>query len=267
MTDTQTLKYATHNSETIRYLDTGAGDPAIVFVHGWCCDHTYWRDQIPVFAADHRVVAVDLPGHGSSDKPDRDYTIDNFVDVVASLIGELGLDKPVVAGHSMGGVIVMNLARKHPGLTRGVVLVDAPLVPLPDALAPVLDATLAAFKSPAYQQAAAGFVRTQLFNTASPAAMVEETVAGMGTAPQRVVYSAIESTLSPESCIPGAIPVPAVFLRAVNLFATADQLRERYPGLEVTEFDCAHFIQMERPAETNALIGSFLAKVTTGAPA
>ncbi len=259
MTDTATaLQSLTHNGETIRYLDTGAGDPAIVFVHGWCCDNTYWRDQVPVFAAKHRIIAVDLPGHGSSDKPDRDYTIANFVDVVASLIGDLGLDKPIVVGHSMGGVIVMNIARKHPDLTRGAVIVDAPLVPLPDPLLPMVAQTLEAFKSPAYKEAAAGFVRMQLFNAASPPDMVEETIAGMGTAPQRVVYSAIESTLSPESCVPGPIGVPAVFLRAANLFATAEQLKERYPGLEVAEFDCSHFVQMERPTETNAAITKFI---------
>jgi pimeloyl-ACP methyl ester carboxylesterase len=253
-----TLKTTTHNGENICYLDTGGGEPAAVFIHGWCCDHTHWRDQIPVFAKSHRVVAIDLPGHGASDKPDRDYTIDNFVDVAAALIKELGLDRPVVVGHSMGGVIVMNLARKHPDLTRGAVIVDAPLVPLPEMLQPVLVQTLDAFKSPAYKEAAGGFVRTQLFNTASPAAMVDETVAGMGKAPQRVVYSAIESTLSSSSHIAGPIGVPALFLRAVNLFATGDQLRERYPGLEVQEFDCAHFIQMERPAETNAAIEKFI---------
>jgi pimeloyl-ACP methyl ester carboxylesterase len=261
MTNTETLQSITHNNETIRYLDTGAGDPALVFVHGWCCDNTYWRDQIPVFAKNHRVVAVDLPGHGASDKPDRDYTIDNFVDVVATLIRNLQLDKPIVVGHSMGGVIVMNLARKHPDLTRGIVIVDAPLVPLPEALQPVLAQNLAVFKSPEYKEAAAGFVRTQLFNAASPADMVEETIAGMGTAPQRVVFSAIESTLSPDSCVAGALPVPAVFLRAVNLFATGDQLKERYPGLEVQEFDCAHFVQMERPTETNAAIQKFVEQV------
>lgn len=258
MTQTTQLQSTTHNGETIRYLDTGSGDPALVFVHGWCCNHTYWRDQIPVFAANHRVIAVDLPGHGESDKPDRDYTIDNFVDVVATLIKELNLDRPVVVGHSMGGVIVFNLTRKHPDMTRGAVIVDAPLVPLPEPLQPVVTQTVAAFKSPAYKEAAAGFVRMQLFNAASPPDMVEATVAGMGTAPQRVVYSAIESTLSPDASVPGPISVPAVFLRAANLFATADQLCERYPGLAVQEFDCSHFIQMERPAETNAAIEKFI---------
>jgi pimeloyl-ACP methyl ester carboxylesterase len=261
MTQATQLQSISHNGETIRYVDTGSGDPALVFVHGWCCNHTYWRDQIPVFAKNHRVIAVDLPGHGESEKPNRDYSIGNFVDVVATLINELKLEKPVVVGHSMGGVIVFNLTRQHPDLARGAVIVDAPLVPLPEPLQPVVAQTLEAFKSPAYKEAAAGFVRTQLFNAASPAQMVEETIAGMGTAPQRVVYSAIESTLAPESCVAGPIPVPAVFLRAVNLFASGDQLRERYPGMEVQEFDCSHFVQMERPAETNAAIEKFVEQV------
>lgn len=262
MTNTATaLKSTTHNGETIRYLDTGDGDPAIVFVHGWCCDHTFWRDQVPVFAPNHRVVAVDLPGHGSSDKPDRDYTIDNFVDVVASLIDQLGLDKPVVVGHSMGGTITLNLARQRPDLTRGVIIVDAPIVPVPDHMRPLVDQTLAGLKSPAYAGIAEGFVRMAMFNADSPPGLADEVATGMGKAPQRVMHTAIASCLDPQWLESGPIPVPALFIRAATHMAAEDQLRERFPGMDVITVQAAHFLQMERPTETNAAIEEFLERV------
>ena len=83
------------------YEEAGEGDPPIVLVHGWCCDHAYFAPQFEHFRRAHRVVAVDLRGHGKSDKPRQDYTIEMLADDVAWLCGELGLVKPVVIGHSI----------------------------------------------------------------------------------------------------------------------------------------------------------------------
>ena len=99
----EALRFATRNGVRLAYADTGAGDPPLLFLHGWCCDHTHWRGQVPEFARSNRVVTVDLRGHGASDKPDEDYTIAGFVDDLAWLITETELQRPVVIGHSMGG--------------------------------------------------------------------------------------------------------------------------------------------------------------------
>ena len=74
-----------------------------------------WGDQIEAFAPKHRIIAVDLRGHGESDKPDQDYDIAGFADDMAWLIREIGLDRPVLIGHSMGGVTTLNLAAQAPG--------------------------------------------------------------------------------------------------------------------------------------------------------
>ena len=259
---TETLKsVTTPDGATIRYTDAGAGDPPIVFVHGWTCDHTTFLDQLAHFAPTNRVVALDQRGHGASDKPDQDYNVPGFVEDLAWFISELGLDRPVVVGHSMGGSIALNFARRHTALTRGVILIDSPLAPLPDALLPVREAMLAGFKSDAYQSVAAGFARTQFFNADSPPAMVEALVAKITCAPQRLMHTAIDSTISAESMVPGPIPVPSLYIRAATAYATEDQVRERYPGLEVHTVESAHFIQMEKPTETNALIAAFLEKL------
>jgi pimeloyl-ACP methyl ester carboxylesterase len=260
MTTQTELKSATRDDITLRYIDAGAGDPPILFVHGWTCNHTHWRDQVPHFAKKHRVVALDLRGHGQSDKPDEDYSIASFADDLAWLIPHLGLDRPVVVGHSMGGSIAMALARKHPALTRAVVLVDSPIHPLPEAMAPLRDQLFAGLQSPQYAAVGEGFGRQSFFDASTPPALREEIIASMGTT-QRVTYTAFRSILDAENQAAGPIPVPSLFIRAWTAYATEDQLRERFPGMGIITVPAAHFIQMEQPAATNNIISDFLDKL------
>jgi pimeloyl-ACP methyl ester carboxylesterase len=246
----------------IRHVDQGAGDPALLFVHGWTCNLTNWRAQLAHFSAKHRVVALDQRGHGASEKPDQDYLIPGFVDDLAWFIGEVGLDRPVVIGHSMGGEIALNLAHKHPDLVRAIVMVDSPVVPLPEALQPVRDAAVASMKMENYKTAVEGFARAQFFNAGTPPELAEELVPLIMSAPQRLMYTAIGSILDPANMPEGEIPVPALFLRAATAFATEEQFRQRYPGMDVHTLDTAHFVQMEKPDETNALIESFLEELS-----
>src|SRR5579884_4013732 len=95
--------------------EAGSGDPPIVFVHGWTCDHSYFSPQFHHFRAAHRVVAVDLRGHGASDAPEGDYPISLMADDVAWICGELGVHDAVLVGHSMGAAVVVDAAARHPG--------------------------------------------------------------------------------------------------------------------------------------------------------
>ena len=60
----------------ISYTSEGHGEPAIVFIHGWTCDHTHWRFQVPEFSKWFRVITIDLPGHGASGADRRSWSID-----------------------------------------------------------------------------------------------------------------------------------------------------------------------------------------------
>jgi pimeloyl-ACP methyl ester carboxylesterase len=111
----------------VNYLDEGAGDRAVVFVHGFPFRLSMWEPQIPVaVAAGCRVVAPDLFGFGESVVPgDRsEYSIDRYADLVAALIGKLGLDPVVLVGLSMGGYIALAVARRHPEALGALVLAD-----------------------------------------------------------------------------------------------------------------------------------------------
>ena len=103
----------------------GAGDPALLFLHGWCCDRTFFAPQFDYFSATHRVVSVDLPGCGESAVP-SEYSIEAFASEVGELAGALGLGRAVVFGHSLGALIALVLAQQTPQFVAAVVMVDPP---------------------------------------------------------------------------------------------------------------------------------------------
>jgi pimeloyl-ACP methyl ester carboxylesterase len=116
-----------HRDNVALYVEdvAGAGRP-IVLIHGWCCDHTYFAPQTSHFASlGHRVVSPDLRGHGRSDKPHQPYPIGAFADDVAWLCRELKLPKPILVGHSMGGIVSFDVAARYPELPGAIVMLDA----------------------------------------------------------------------------------------------------------------------------------------------
>ena len=78
--------YAKLDGARIHYQSYGKGSEALVFIHGWTCNLDYWRDQVPDFAKRNRVIAIDLPGHGQSDKPQVAYSMDLFARAVDAVM-------------------------------------------------------------------------------------------------------------------------------------------------------------------------------------
>jgi pimeloyl-[acyl-carrier protein] methyl ester esterase len=105
------------------YEAQGAGEPTLLFVHGWMMSHEVWREQA-AFSKTNRVVTVGLRGFGKSDRPQGDYTLDVFADDLDFIIQELKLDKPVLIGWSMGASIALVYAAAHPERISKLVLVD-----------------------------------------------------------------------------------------------------------------------------------------------
>ena len=109
------------------YEEAEGDDPPVLLIHGIGCDHTHFEPQFEHFARrGQRVVAVDLRGHGKSDKPHQSYTMQVFADDLAWKCERLGLHKPVVIGHSMGGVVALALG--YPDVSSAIVMIDAPVV-------------------------------------------------------------------------------------------------------------------------------------------
>jgi pimeloyl-ACP methyl ester carboxylesterase len=99
--------------------------PTLVFVHGWSCRREYWRDQVSHLAGRYRVVTLDLAGHGDSGTgPRAAWTMQSFADDVIAVADVLELRDMVLVGHSMGGDIIVEAARRMPDRVAGLVWVD-----------------------------------------------------------------------------------------------------------------------------------------------
>jgi pimeloyl-ACP methyl ester carboxylesterase len=119
-----------------RILDLSGGDlevvergpktgAPIVLIHCFTCAMNYWNGMIPRLAREHRVIAVDLLGHGGSEKPSSGYSVESQAEVVAEALGELGVRDAEVVGHSLGGPVAIALAEQSPRLVNRLVAIDS----------------------------------------------------------------------------------------------------------------------------------------------
>lgn len=109
----------------IVYDARGSGHVALVFVHGWAADRREWGHQMAELADAHRVVALDLPGHGESGASRAAWSVVGLGDDVARLVEELRLERVVLVGHAMGTHVALAAAARLPGRVEGVVCVES----------------------------------------------------------------------------------------------------------------------------------------------
>lgn len=105
----------------IHYEDVGKGS-AIVLLHGFLMDHTYWDALCPALTKGHRVIAIDLPGHGQSDCIGYVHSMEEMAEVVAFVLKQLKIRRIGIVGHSMGGYVALALAEQFPDLVKKLVL-------------------------------------------------------------------------------------------------------------------------------------------------
>ena len=109
----------------LQVLDEGLRQgSSIVLIHCYTCSLRWWDQLAPLLEPTHRVIRVDLLGHGGSDKPGAGYSIDNQATVVAEALAKLGVSDATVVGHSLGGSVATALAQQSPELASRVVIVD-----------------------------------------------------------------------------------------------------------------------------------------------
>ncbi len=106
----------------LAYVDIGDGPQTLVLIHGLGSYIPAWKKNIPELSKNYRVIAIDLPGYGRSDKPNAPYSMRYFVSKIHGLLGQLGVSQPVLVGHSMGGQIAMTYALQHPEEVHALVL-------------------------------------------------------------------------------------------------------------------------------------------------
>lgn len=111
----------------MQVLERGPRDGIpIVLIHCFTCAIDWWDGMLPMLERRHRVIAVDLLGHGGSEKPGSGYTPVNQAQVVSEALERLGVKEAEIVGHSLGGSVAVALAQEHPQLVGRVVIIDMP---------------------------------------------------------------------------------------------------------------------------------------------
>lgn len=115
---------------TLWYEETGTGPP-LVCLHGAWQDHRSWDTQVERFADEYRVITVDFRGHGSTGPTmSQSYSVEMFVDDLEAVMSSLGVERPILIGNSMGGMVIQSYLDRHPAAARGAVI-GGPLRTMP----------------------------------------------------------------------------------------------------------------------------------------
>jgi pimeloyl-ACP methyl ester carboxylesterase len=254
-------RFTTLAGSRIHYVNYGAGNDALVLIHGWTCNLDNWRDQIPDFAKRNRVIAIDLPGHGQSDKPQVTYSMELFARAVDAVLRDAKVKRAVLVGHSMGTPIARQFYRKYPEKTLAIVIVDGALRPFGDKA--MMDRMIAGLRATNYQatigQMFAGMIGPNLSAEAK-----ERIKTSTQNTPQYVLVSAMEGMADASIWGDDKITVPVLAILAKNPFYPPNieaSYRELAPNMEFQMWDgVGHFIMMEKPKQFNEAVLKFLDK-------
>jgi pimeloyl-ACP methyl ester carboxylesterase len=244
----------------LAFEETGQGDPPLVFVHGLACHRGFWAPQVERFSRHHHVVAVDLRGHGGSDAPEQAYAMRGFADDVAWTCAQLGIVRPVVVGHSLGGLVGLELAATYPEQVAAVVLIDSVLLPTRDR-AGIVCQLVGALRIPDGGRSLRDYFATFFGPDDDPARMawiLDEAV----KTPLHVASSVWEESVRSwddadalERC-----EVPLLYLDAGTPNADLARAAELQPQIVVGRtIGSGHFSPLEVPEQVNAMLERFLA--------
>jgi pimeloyl-ACP methyl ester carboxylesterase len=253
-------EFVDHGGVTLAYEVAGGGDPPIVLVHGWSCDRSYLAPQFEHFSARHAVAALDLRGHGDSGVPEPargTYEIDALADDVLAVADAAGFDRPVIVGHSLGGVTALACAARA-GAVRAAVMVDpAPIIN--PAIKQYIAQAADAVETDVDGSWRAAFASGMFLPTDT--ARRDEIISGMGTLPTAVAAAALRGIVQfdGEAAL-GAVEVPLLTIGSASPTDTGADFRAACPTITVGQtVGAGHFNQLEVPDQVNLMIERFLA--------
>ena len=248
----------------ISYSVYGQGSPALVFVHGWSCDQTYWKYQVPEFSKHYTVVTLDYAGHGKSGANRENFTMESFGDDVAAVVNDLKLDRVILIGHSMGGNVIIDASTKLPGRVLALVGIDIYEQLVDTVFTREMMAQLTEPFYSDFSNSVNGFVRGMFRPDADPA-LVEMVASDMSSAPKEVAMSAFENMFEYSTRLETILKTIDLPFYAVSsdLYPTNAEDNRKY----VKSFDVkimegyGHFLMMENPEEFNRLLEETISEI------
>jgi pimeloyl-ACP methyl ester carboxylesterase len=256
--------FAHFGTNRVHYLTQGQGSNAIVFIHGWSCNAGFWREQISAFADKAKLVLIDLPGHGESDKPETEYTMDYFAEAVIAVMRDAKVDKATLVGHSMGAPVICRVYAKAPERVAGLVAVDG-FLRRPKMNAEQVEGMVGPYRKPEYREQVKQMVG-YMFPNAGTEALRERVTAEMLKTPQQVMASAMAGMfdLKQPAWDLAKVDVPVMSINAKSpmwsenyeSYVRSLSTKTEYRLIEGT----GHFVMLEKSVEFNAALIEMLAK-------
>lgn len=251
------MQFLKKDGIALAYEDTHTALPPLVLVHGCGFDHGSLANQAVFFSKSHRVISVDLRGHGESDAPEQDYTMASFADDLAWLCTELALVKPIVVGHSMGGNVALELAARYPELVSSIVMIDSAMFP-PQSMHDTL--------SPQFFEALAGphyldVYRQLLSGLYLPTDTQSSQLIAAVHVPKHVLVSAVPNHTTDYDATGAATAchVPTAHIFSVMPFLDLARFQSLTPQLiSASTLGSGHFSPVEVPDQINAMIARFI---------
>lgn len=238
----------------INYYEYEHEDPTLVFVHGWSCEASYWKEQIEYFKKNYQMIMLDLAGHGQSESKRKNYTMAAFAQDVKAVVDNTQTDKVILIGHSMGALVTAHAALLMPEKVIGLIAVDD----LQNVEYPLskeqFDAMVSPFKEN-FKQGVRSFVTEMLRPDNLP--INEWIISDMSSADPEIAISTINSSL--EGYLNGttaklfhelSIPVVAVNTNQwpTNVEANKRHIKD-FELIELDELD--HFLMLKAPERFN----------------
>lgn len=242
----------------------GKDGPVLVFVHGWCCDGSYWRAQVEDLAADYRVVTVDLAGHGRSEAGREAYTMASFgLDVVA-VLEAWDLQNVTLIGHSMGGAVITEAALAAPDRVLGLIGVDN----FQNVNLKLSSQQIEGFTS-TFERNFPDFTRqwvSSMFPDTADSALVVEISNDMAAAPPEVGLGAMGESLrwygGAGAERVGALKVPLVCINSDQQPTDEEAMKALVPRYQAFYLaNVGHFLFRENPVAFNSLLHEALAVI------
>lgn len=254
---------------SLHYRDEGQGDPPLLLLHGWCDSSATWDSTLAAFRGEHRCIAPDMRGHGQSGRPiDHSYSLDALSGDAVAICEAAGVSRPVVIGHSFGGVLAAEIARRFPAFPRGVIVVDQPLDigAFSDSLRPAEAIVRSLETHMAFREQ----VYREICGPTAPPALADaivarglQTPADIGMALWAPLFEMTDAELAERGAalIAALSKLPSLSIEHDDPAGYHAALNASAPSIGTELLPAGHWIHEERPAEFQAVIRRFLASV------
>jgi len=250
------LTVASEDGVQIRYRVYGKGDPALILIHCWSCDSGYWDQQLDTLKGRYTVVTLDLAGHGESGTTRGDWSIPAFGADVAAVAGRIRNQQIVLVGHSMGGPVALEAARRLRDRVIGIVGVDSfTNIGLPPLAPRELEQRLEPYRRD-FATTTRDNVTQRFFKPTSDPLLVREIADDMAAEPPGIGIGAMigMNNMNYAAAL-GDIDVPIIAINSDRLPTDLDRIRLHAPTFRVKIMPGAgHFLMIEEWVRFNQLL-------------